>query len=181
MIYKFDGKTMEYIKIPHKRVLIMLLLILISCIGLTYLMVDKVELNVLTEGTTNIEVSGEVEFTREHLICYIEQLNIAHPEIVLAQAQLETGDFTSKIFMENNNLFGMKEARQRGTTALGTQYNHAYYNNWRESVLDYALYSNRYLYELRTDEQYLAYLGENYAEDTTYVQILKRILKNNAE
>lgn len=181
MIYKFDDKTMEYTKIAHKRVLIILLLILISCIGLTYLMVDKVELNVLTEGTTNIEVSGKVEFTKDNLISYIKQLNIAHPHIVLAQAQLETGDFTSKIFKENHNLFGMKQARQRGTTARGTQYNHAYYSDWRESVLDYALYSNRYLYELRTDEQYLAYLGQNYAEDKRYVQILKRILKENSK
>jgi uncharacterized FlgJ-related protein len=45
-----------------------------------------------------------------------------------------------KIFVENNNLFGMKEARVRLNLAKGTQYGHAYYDDWKESVSQIMLY-----------------------------------------
>jgi uncharacterized FlgJ-related protein len=66
------------------------------------------------------------EFTPEKLKAYILELNIRFPYIVYAQAQLETGEFKSKIFKENNNIFGMKVARKRPTTNKGEENGHAY-------------------------------------------------------
>lgn len=116
------------------------------------------------------------EFSVENLRNYIEELNIRFPHIVYAQAVHETGHFTSPIFRENNNLFGMKVARLRPTTALGTRRGHAYYTDWMNSVKDYALYQTSYLRHIRTEDDYFSFLGDSYAEDENYVQLLQSII-----
>lgn len=119
------------------------------------------------------------EFSQEALVDFLEETNIKFPHIVLAQSVLETGNYKSEVFMMNHNLFGMKQARIRPTTALGTSIGHAYYNNWKESVYDYALYQAAYLKNIKNEDQYLEYLGSNYAEAEHYVRALKRILRKN--
>jgi len=117
------------------------------------------------------------EFSQDKMVSLMKELNIKYPHIVMAQSLIETGHFDSKIFHENHNLFGMKQARTRVTTAQGTQYNHAYYENWRESVYDYAFYQCRYLSGLKTEEEYLAYLGRSYAEDPNYLSKIRSLVK----
>ena len=117
------------------------------------------------------------EFSEDKLIGKISKLNFRFPHIVYAQSLIETGNFTSKIFKENNNLFGMREAKVRLNLALGTQYSHAYYDSWESSLLDYALYASSYLKDLNTEEKYFDYLGKNYAEDPNYVSKLRKIIK----
>ena len=73
-------------------------------------------------------------------------------------------------------MFGMKQAVIRITKARGTQYDHAFYKNWIESLDDYALYSSTYLSSLKTESEYFNYLSQNYAEDTQYVSKLKQII-----
>ena len=70
----------------------------------------------------------------------------------------------------------MKQAVKRITKARYTQYEHAYYKNWIESLDDYALYSSTYLYSLKTESDYYEYLSQNYAEDSQYVVKLKKII-----
>lgn len=117
------------------------------------------------------------KFSEQDLVAYLKELNVKYPHIVLAQAKLETGNFTSLIFKQNNNLFGMKQARSRATTSKGTFFNHAIYNSWKESVLDYALYSSKHLNKISSEEQYIAYLGEYYAQDPNYSSKLKKIIE----
>jgi len=117
------------------------------------------------------------EFSQEKMVSLMKELNMKFPHIVYAQSLIETGHFDSKIFHENHNLFGMKQARTRVTTAQGTQYNHAYYDNWRESVYDYAFYQCRYLSGLKNEEEYLAYLGRSYAEDPNYLSKIRNLVK----
>ena len=116
------------------------------------------------------------DFSEDKLIDMLISLNIKFPHIVLAQAKLESGNYSSKIFKENHNLFGMKEARVRIHTSKGTQFNHAYYSHWRESVYDYAFYQCRYLSTLHTEDEYYTYLSKSYAEATNYVNILKSMV-----
>jgi len=119
-------------------------------------------------------------FSEDKLIEKLKELNVKFPYIAFAQSKLETGNFTSKIFRENNNLFGMREAKQRITTAQGTEHNHAYYHTWYESVLDYSFYQCKYLSNINTEEQYFQYLGQSYAENPNYVSVLKdMIIKEN--
>jgi len=62
------------------------------------------------------------ELTKENVMSYLKELNVKFPHIVLAQAIIESGTFTSKICKKNNNLFGMREARLRISNNLGTQF-----------------------------------------------------------
>ena len=130
----------------------------------------------LTDEEKLIIIQEYNRFNEDKLIDKLKELNVNFPYIALAQAKLETGNYTSKIFRESNNLFGMKEAKSRITTAKGTQFNHAYYESWTESVYDFAFHQCRYLPNIRTEEQYYQYLGQNYAEDPKYIDRLKNII-----
>ena len=121
--------------------------------------------------------SPEDIFSQEALVEEIKKLNIRFPHIVLAQSILETGYWESRIYQENHNLFGMKQARARATTANGTQLGHAYYDDWKESVTDYALYQAAYLNKIRKENQYLRYLDKNYAEAKDYDKKLEAIIE----
>ena len=139
-----------------------------------------------TEYITSTEniliIEGENKFSEEKLIEEISKLNFKFPHIVLAQSILETGHYSSKIFKENDNLFGMKEARVRLNLAKGTQYGHAYYINWEESLVDYALWYSTYAYKCKTEKQLYKLLDKQYAEASAYVSTLQQIvLINNLE
>lgn len=122
-------------------------------------------------------------FRADSLIIYIERLGIKHPDIVYAQAILETGEFTSPIFKENNNLFGMKYVKDfksrypRPTTAIGSQFGHAVYNNWRLSVDDYQLWQDMFKKTpIESESDYLQLLDSRYAVPGKYVPVLKGII-----
>ena len=121
----------------------------------------------------------QLDFTPENLAYYINALNISFPHIVYAQAVQETGVFTSNIFLENHNLFGMKQARVRPNLAMGTKRGHAYYTNWQESVIDYALWQAAHANHIRNEQEYLTFLDGLYAEDPYYVVRLETIIKRD--
>jgi flagellum-specific peptidoglycan hydrolase FlgJ len=73
-------------------------------------------------------------------------------------------------------MFGMKQSTRRSSTNKGEQYGHAYYDNWRESVLDYALWQCKYLSGINTRAEYLEYLKSNYAQDPNYYSKLIKII-----
>ena len=125
-----------------------------------------------------ILVSDSIDFSKKELKKYIKHLNLKHPDIVYAQAVLETGNFKSKLFVNNNNLFGFKEPKVRSNTARGSVSGYAYYSSWRQSVIDYALYQSSYIRKLNR-EDYFDYLDKNYAEDPNYSKKLKEIIKRN--
>jgi uncharacterized FlgJ-related protein len=108
----------------------------------------------------------------------IKKIKFKYPYIVLGQSILETGHFKSEIFIKNNNLFGMKKSSSRLTMSDSTQNGHAYYNNWEDSVYDYALYQSTYLRKIKSEEEYFKYLSRSYAESESYVKLLKQVIKN---
>lgn len=118
-------------------------------------------------------------FSVENLKKEIKKEGIRFERIVLAQAYLETGSFTSNIFLSNNNMFGMKCATRRMTTHQGEQFGHAYFNSWQDCVTDYAYFQRTYAWHIETEEQYFQYLADNYAEDPLYVDKLKVIITQN--
>jgi uncharacterized FlgJ-related protein len=120
---------------------------------------------------------NQLEFSEENLVELMKEWNVRFPHIVLAQSMLETNNYKSSIFKENHNLFGMKEAKRRVTISKGTNRNHAYYNSWIESLLDYGFYQSHYLNDIRTEQQYYNYLSQYYAEDGSYVEKIKKIVK----
>ena len=118
---------------------------------------------------------GLDEFSEENLIKFMKSINMKFPEIVLAQAKLESGNFTSEVFLNNNNLFGMKVAKRRITTHKGSELNHAKYDSWQDSVLDYALWQATYASKFKTEDEYYNYLNQCYSETGEYVNLLKKV------
>lgn len=106
-------------------------------------------------------------------------LPFKHKDIVLAQAILETGWFKSKNFMNNNNLFGMKQPHTRMTTSDTSYDGYAHYNSWQQSIIDYyILQSTTESVYPRSREQYYHYLDKTYSEvGRSYSSQLKDIIK----
>lgn len=93
----------------------------------------------------------EREIRRQGLPC---------PKIVLAQARLETGNFTSRLCKQKHNLFGIKHKGR-----------YASYRTWRESISDYKkCISSRY-----KGGSYYSFLKSiGYAKDSKYLYKLKQ-------
>jgi uncharacterized FlgJ-related protein len=178
-LFYFDTNTLEYKPIQLKYVLsIIVIVIILSNLTTPVIIKEYIESDHYEPNTMVLNVNDTTNnFSEEKLIDLLKTLNVKYPHIVLAQARIESGHYTSKIFKENHNLFGMKEARVRIHTANGTQYNHAFYTNWRESVYDYAFYQCRYLGRVNTEQEYYTYLSQSYAEAPNYVQSLKVLVK----
>lgn len=182
--YYFDEETLEFKRV-NLRTLILLfgislfasILIVPSIYKSSVIKIMYADFYEPEAVVLNVSESKN-EFSEEKLIGMLTDLNIKFPHIVLAQSKLETGQFKSNIFKENHNLFGMKEAKIRVNLAKGTQYGHAFYNNWIESVYDYAFYQSTYLSRIKTEEQYFEYLDQSYAEAENYVESLKVIIES---
>jgi len=160
----------------HKNLMVLLVLVFISlAVNLSITPKQKKAMHVAIEPKEKYIIKVDSTFSEEALVEYVYSLNVRFPHIVLAQAQLESGNFNSRIFKENNNLFGMKEAKIRPTTNKGTNRGHAKYDHWRESVIDYALYAAVYLYKFKTEEQYYKYLDGNYAVSSKYSKLVRKI------
>lgn len=122
------------------------------------------------EDITKEQIVQEISF-EDSVYNYILELNIQHPEVVLRQARIESGNFKSRVFLENNNMFGMKIPNKRPNIVSGSNMGYAVYNNWQESVIDYALYQV-YSGKNLSKEDYIKMLNNNYAEDTEYLNKL---------
>lgn len=174
--YTFDPKTLTYQhSFTLKRTIKISILFIVSIMFLGA-STKPPEPTYTIESEKVLLVEEQNIFSEDNLVKEINELNFKFPYIVLAQSILETGHFESKIFKENNNLFGMKEARVRLNLAKGTQHGHAYYDNWKESVMDYALWYSTYAYKCKNEKQLFKLLDKQYAEANHYVTALKRVI-----
>ena len=180
MFYSFDKEQLKFTKDPKKltRLLIVLVVLLVGTfvVGryMQFKALDKYEKQLIV---LNLEKERN-KFTEEKFIDLIKELNMKFPHIVYAQARIESGNFKSAVFKQNNNLFGMREARVRVNTAKGTNLNHAYYDNWKESVYDYAFYQCRYMSSADTEAEYYQALDASYAEaGGGYSKALKQLIE----
>ena len=176
IIYKYNQSTLQYEPIPHlSKVLkgLAIFLLLFGFIGAT----SEKEDNYIITSEDVLLVNSQNEFSEDKFISMLDEINLPYPHITLAQAKLETGNFTSKIFTENHNSFGQKEAKVRINLARGTQYGHAYYNNWEESILDYAFWYSTYASKCKSEEEFYQLLDKVYAEDELYSKKLKNMVE----
>ena len=180
-MYKFDKKNLVYTDVTFKLFTLGIIAIMVlTIISTTFILRNINNVKLISEETKSIiikENQKENEFSPEKLKAYILQLNIRFPNIVYAQAVLESGNFQSDIFRTNNNLMGMRRATTRPTTNKGEQFDFAVYDNWRSSVEDYAMFAASYLNNIKTEDEYFAYLKANYCTDSGYVDRIKVIIK----
>jgi len=119
--------------------------------------------------------------TKENLWLTIKAMDIMYPEIVFAQAILETGHFKSQNCQQSNNLFGMMMPNVRETVAIKkNKQGFAVYKTWMYSVQDYALYQAYIMRNKKmTRLQYLSYIDRKYSESKGYAKKLIYIIKRH--
>ena len=117
---------------------------------------------IVIKDSVKVQKTSMLPLNEKNLKKVLKENNIHHSNIVLAQAKLETGNFTSKVCKSKGNLFGLRK---------GNKYRQ--YSHWTESVLAYKrLIQSRY-----KGGNYLAFLNTiGYAEDPNYLSKLKSML-----
>lgn len=167
-----------------KRIWILILLIL-TCFFNSY----APKLNEYQQGDKNSNMDRIVrldelmsaEFSPENLKALLIILEAPDPEIILKQAKLETGWFKSRLFVYENNLFGMHFPRDRDTYSdryviadNGSKV--ASYASWQSSVLDLLIYFEYYENRGYSTENYFKFLVDvGYCEKDAYTNILKNM------
>lgn len=134
---------------------------------------ENVNLYKLEEAPDTLE-----ENTLDTLLHRYEELGVRFPIVVLAQSSIETGWWTSDIWKENRNGYGMKY-NTRGW-ATGVNRGHAKYPSSAYSLLDYRDWQRQCLRlrpDVDTEEEYIDMLdnlplckGCRYAEDVQYTR-----------
>lgn len=119
---------------------------------------------------TNVEYVDTTFLTRElnDSILYLALLHyeVKEPKIVLAQAKLESGNFTSNLFINKNNFLGLYNSRKKEFFE---------FDHWSDCIKGY---KNMIEYKLKDGENYYDFLKRiGYAEDPDYIAKVKRIEK----
>lgn len=111
----------------------------------------------------------QLEPTKENMYFVCQYLGVKYPDIVTAQAVLESGHFKSNIFKKSNNPFGLYNSSTRRFYK---------FNHWVDSVREY-MNLVEYKFNGHTKNEYYSFLKTlPYAEDTKYINKLKSIAKN---
>lgn len=107
---------------------------------------------------------------QEGLMEALEYYEVKHPQIVYAQAVLETGHFKSNVCLNYNNLFGLYDSKNK---------DYYKFNHWAESIVAYKEWIQK---KYQPPNNYYAFLEEiNYAEEKSYTILLKEIVKNRKD
>ncbi len=132
----------------------------------TYLIKRQIFIDTIYERSLTPELLREALYYAE----------VISPEIAYKQALIETGYFSSELCIKANNIFGMRLARVRPTTAIGEYKYHARYRHWWDSVKDYKSLQEYYSQNGYDLTNYLVFLKEiGYATDKSYINKLKSI------
>jgi len=106
-----------------------------------------------------------MELNYDNFLLACEQLEIHHAEIVYAQARLESGNFTSRLYREYNNMLGLYNSNQK---------DYYKFNHWSDCLLGYKN-SVQYKY---VDGDYYQFLADlPYAMDEQYIRKLQRLVE----
>lgn len=127
--------------------------------------------NVYAQDTCAVVVKANKHTVLEQIIFH----DIKFPDIALAQARFESGNFKSYIFKQNNNMFGMRLPKARKTTAIAKHKNYAVYDSWISSIQDYKLWQDNVPQKYKINKNiYLSYLQRIYATNSNYISMLKK-------
>lgn len=98
----------------------------------------------------------------------LEYYNVKYPNIIYAQAILETGHFKSNLCINNNNLFGLYDSKNK---------KYYIFDHWKDCII---AYKEMVQYKYKDGDDYYKFLSDiGYAEDPKYIDKLKEIVKQN--
>lgn len=146
-------------------------LLAISLVGICCFISERVQ---DTEHNSDVPTIQEIEEVQKHTELTIQNLyrelctkGVKYPEIVLSQAILETGWFSSNLCNQSNNLFGLYNSRTKSYFA---------FDNWQDSIDGY-LNSVQYKFSVDKYDCYYDFLNDiGYAEDPLYTKKLQKLV-----
>lgn len=119
------------------------------------------------DTTTSVPAFLE-KSAKEGLKEALRHYDIVCPEIVYAQAVLETGHFKSVGCLRHHNLFGLYDNKAK---------RYCRFNHWSESVVAYREWIQK---RYKPPEDYYRFLQRiGYAKDPRYIHKLKQIVNSN--
>lgn len=144
----------------------LLIVICLSAMVISHHQKEKSNKATLSSDTIKLVPTFMTVSAEEGLIDALEYYDIHHPDIVYAQAVLETGNFKSIGCLEHNNLFGLYNSRAN---------KYYRFDHWTESVIAYKEWVQR---RYKPPEDYYKFLQRiRYATDPQYIPKLKQIVK----
>ena len=142
-----------------------LLIVLFCFVSMSFSKVNIPPMKEYSEVQDASFLHGELNDSTLYLA--LEYYNIKHPRIVLAQAKLETGNYTSKHCINGNNLFGLYNSRKKEYFS---------FEHWHHSV---KAYKDMIEYKHKNGEDYYEFLIRiSYASDPAYIDKVKQIENN---
>ncbi len=111
----------------------------------------------------------ELEMSKDNFFLVCDLINIKHPDVVYAQARLESGNFTSAHYKNRNNFLGIYDSKRKRYMS---------FNHWTDCLLAYRD-KVQYRYRRNLDrEDYLKWLVETgYAQDPNYISKIRKMLR----
>ena len=142
------------------------LLALITIQGIDYTK-NSIKEYKIVHTITEAPVNFLAKSPKEGLLEALHYYNVKYPEIVYAQAILETANFTSNLCVKDNNLFGLYNSKNKEFYQFG---------HWVNSIIAYIEYIQ---YKYNPQENYYDFLLRiGYAEDPEYINKVKNIVNN---
>lgn len=144
-----------------------LLIVLFCFVSMSFSKVDILLMKECSEVQDASFLHGELNDSTLYLA--LEYYNIKHLRIVLAQAKLESGNYTSAHCVKRNNLFGLYNSKRKEYYS---------FDHWTDCIEGY---KNMIEYKHRDGEDYYDFLIRiKYATDPAYIDKVKQI-ENNLE
>lgn len=104
-----------------------------------------------------------IECNADNMLKACNHYGILYPEIVTAQAILESGNFKSKVFRERNNPFGLYDSKNK---------EYYIFNHWTDALL---AYRDKVQYKYKGGDYYIFLKKLPYAMDKDYISKVKTI------
>ena len=116
-IFKYNKETLSFEKLKTKTY-INIIIYSVSILSLLFTLgwLSGTNKYIVNKWTHKVEVTDTLlmckeKFSEKALVNLLVSCNVKFPHIVLAQAKLESGNYSSKMFKVNHNLFGMKKKK----------------------------------------------------------------------
>lgn len=153
----------KLIKIMLKKIISFIVIIIVSLSTVSFVEPNKLPID-KTVDMKNLELNKE----NFYIVCYIH--DIKFPDIVYAQARLESGNFKSKLFQTKNNFLGLYNSRKN---------DYYEFEHWTDCLLGYRdLLQFKYKGD-DNKETYYTFLKElPYAMDPNYITKIRKMAEN---
>ena len=123
----------------------------------------------ITSAPSNISRNLYYEYEISDSILYdaLIHYEVKYPKSVLAQAKLESGNYTSYVYRTKNNFLGLYNSRKK---------DYYEFEHWTQCII---AYKKLVEYKLKEGENYHDFLERiGYAEDPAYIDKVKTIESN---